>query len=156
LDGKVEAAVLYNPFVNETQASGKARPLFSSKDMPGLVADVLAVSEKSLKDKRAEYVGIVKAWFDTENFLRSNRDEAVAIMAKVVKQQPSQYKIFLPSVRFLGAKDNLDSFAGASNPKSLTAVAVPIAKFLSENQLLKGAVEPAKALDDSLVKEAAR
>ena len=156
LDGKLDAAAVWNPFVNQIQESRKGRPLFSSKDMPGMVADVLAVHEKSLQDKRAEYLGMVRAWYDVEKFLRDHREEAVKIMATIVKQAPENYRIFLPGVRFLNEKDNLDAFAAASNPRSLTKVSPAIIKFLNDTKLIQGNVNFAPALDASLVQEATK
>ena len=156
MEGKVDAAAVWNPFVNDIQSSHKGRPLFSSKDVPRLMSDVLVVSEKSLTQKRAEYVGIVRAWYDVEKFLRDNREEAVTIMAKVVKQKPEEYRIFLSGARFLNEKDNLDSFAPASNPFSLAATSVSLISFLKDKKLIQGDVNIAAALDGSLVKDATK
>ena len=156
MEGKVDAAAVWNPYVNDIQVSRKGRPLFSSKDVPGMMSDVLVASEKSLKQKRAEYVGLVRAWYDVEKFLRDNRDEAVNIMAKVVKQPPEKYKMFLSGVRFLNEKDNLDSFAAASNSRSLAALSIPLVKFLKEKKLVEGDVSIAGAVDDSLIQEVAK
>jgi NitT/TauT family transport system substrate-binding protein len=156
MEGKVDAAAVWNPFVNDIQASRKGRPLFSSKDVPGMMSDVIVASEKSLKEKRADYIGLVRAWYDVEKFLRDSRNEAVSIMAKVVKQEPDQYKIFLSGARFYNQKDNLDSFAGASNSRSLAAVSVPLIKFLKEKKLIQGDVSIAGAVDGSLVQEVAK
>lgn len=156
MEGKVDAAAVWNPFVNDIQVSRKGRPLFSSKDVPGMISDVLVASEKSLNQKRAEYIGLVRAWYDVEKFIRENRDEAASIMAKVVKQPPEKYRIFLSGARFLNQKDNLDSFAGASNPRSLAAVSIPLTKFLKDKKLIEGDVSIAGAIDGSLVQEVAK
>lgn len=156
MDGKVDAAAVWNPFVNDIQVSRKGRPLFSSKDVPGMMSDVLVASEKSFTQKRAEYVGLVRAWYDVEKFLRDNRDEAINIMAKVVKQSPEKYRIFLSGARFLNQKDNLDSFAGASNSRSLAAVSVPLTKFLKDKKLIEGDLNIAGAIDGTLIQEVAK
>jgi NitT/TauT family transport system substrate-binding protein len=154
--GKVDAAATYNPFVNQVQAARKGRPIFSSKDMPGLIVDVVAVNEKSLKAKRADYAGMVRAWYDVESFMREHRDEAIGMMAAMVKQTPEKYRIFLSGVRFLNENDNLDAFAGSSNTRSLAKASAPILKFLSDAKLVQGQVDVSVALDGSLVQEAAK
>lgn len=156
MDGKVDAAAVWNPFVNDIQVSGKGRPLFSSKDVPGMMSDALVASEKSLKEKRAEFVGLVRSWYDVEKFLQTDRDEAIKIMAKVVKQEPNKYRIFLAGARFLGEKDNLESFGAASNPRSLPSVSAVLTKFLTDRKLITGQINLASAIDDSLVKEIAK
>lgn len=153
--GRVDAAVVWNPWVNTIQTSGKGKPLFTSKDVPGMVPDLLVVQEKSLKAKRRDFVGMVKAWYDVEAFLRSNPDETAKIMAKVVSMDAKEYKVFLPGTQFFDQKANLQAFGPASDSTSLTGVAPTIAKFLLDNKLMEGKVDFAKGLDASLVKEVA-
>ena len=98
----------------------------------------------------------MRAWYDVEKFLRDNRDEAVSIMAKVVKQDPKDYRIFLAGAGFFNEKDNLDSFAAASNSRSLAAVSVPLIKFLKEKKLIDGDINIAGSVDGSLVQEIAK
>ncbi len=156
LSGRVDAATVWNPWVNKIELSGKGKALFTSKDMPGLVPDLLVAQEKSLAAHRADFVGMVKAWFEVEKFIREKPDEAVKIMAKVVELAPEEYKVFLPGTRFFGEKDNIDALGPASTPHSLLATAPVIVKFLEENKLIEGKPDFAKAIDASLVKEVAK
>jgi NitT/TauT family transport system substrate-binding protein len=153
--GRVDAAVVWNPWVNKIQTSGKGTPMFTSRDVPGMVPDLLVVQEKSLKAKRKDFVGMVKAWYDVEAFLRSNPDEATRIMAKVVGMDAKEYKVFLPGTKFFDQQANLKAFGPATDPTSLLGVAPAIAKFLLDNKLMEGKVDFARGLDASLVKEVA-
>lgn len=156
LSGRVDAATVWNPWVNKIELSGKGKALFTSKDMPGLVPDLLVAQEKSLAANRADFVGMVKAWYDVEKFIRERPDEAVKIMSKVVELTPEEYKVFLPGTRFFGEKDNIDALGPASTPRSLLATAPAIVKFLEEHKLIDGKPDFAKAVDASLVKELAK
>lgn len=153
--GRVDAAVVWNPWVNKIQSSGKGKALFTSKDVPGLIPDLLVAQEKSVKAKRKDFVGMIKAWYDTEKFIQANPDEAAKIMAKVVGMEAKEYKIFLPGTKFFDQKANLQAFGPATDATSLLGVAPTIAKFLVDNKLMEGKVDYAKGLDASLVKEAA-
>lgn len=155
MTGRVDAAVVWNPWVSKIQSSGKGRALFTSKDMPGLVPDLLVAHGKALgdKEKRAELVGVIRAWFDTEAFIRSNPDEAVKIMSKVVGLKPDEYKVFLPGTRFFAASDNTAAM-DAKQPQSLVAVGPTIYKFLSDNKLIEARVDYAKGIDASLLADA--
>jgi NitT/TauT family transport system substrate-binding protein len=155
LSGRVDAATVWNPWVNKIELSGKGKKLFSSANAPGLVPDLLVVQEKSLAANRKDFVGMVKAWYDVEEFIRTKPDEAVKIMAKIVEMSPEEYKVFLPGTRFFGEKDNLEAFGPASQPRSLLNVAPVIMKFLEDNKLVEGKPDFAKAIDASLVKEVA-
>ena len=153
LAGRVDAAVVWNPWVNQIQQSGKGRALFTSKDMPGLVPDLLVAQEKAIKDKRKDLVGMIKAWFEAEAFIRSKPDEAAQIMAKVVSMKPEEYKVFLPGTAFFDAAANKAAF-DAKNAKSLVAVAPTIAAFLNEHKLIEGTADAAKGVDATLLQDA--
>jgi NitT/TauT family transport system substrate-binding protein len=154
--GRVDAATVWNPWVNQIELSGKGQALFTSKNIPGLIPDLLVVQEKSLAANRKEFLGMVKAWFDVVKFLKDKPDEAAKIMAKVVGMEPADYKVFLPGTRFFAEKENLEAFGTASDSKSLTGSAPVILKFLDDNKLIEGKPDYAKALDASLVKEATK
>jgi NitT/TauT family transport system substrate-binding protein len=155
MSGRTDAAVVWNPWVSRIESSGKGRALFTSKDMPGLVPDLLVAHDKALADKgkRAELVGMIKAWFDTEEFIRSHPDEALKIMSKVVSLKPSEYQVFMPGTRFFNAADNLAAM-DAANPKSLVAVGPTIHQFLASNKLVDGAVDFSSGIDKSLLLDA--
>ena len=155
MSGRVDAAVVWNPWVARIETSGKGRALFSSKDIPGLVPDLLVAQEKALANKaqRAELIGMIQGWFDAEAFIRTNRAEALQIMARVVSMKPDEYQVFLPGTRFFNAADNLAAMDPA-NPKSLVAVGPTIHQFLTTNKLVQGPVDFANGIDKSLLLEA--
>ncbi len=153
--GRVDAAVVWNPWVNTIQTSGKGKPLFTSADVPGMIPDLLVAQEKSLKAKRKDFLGMIRAWYDVERFIRDNPDEATRIMAKVVGMDPKDYKVFLPGTKFFDQPANLKAFGPASDPTSLLGVAPTISKFLLDNKLMEGKVDYARGIDASLVREVA-
>lgn len=154
IGGRVEAAVVWNPWIHQIESSGKGRALFTSKDLPGLIPDLLVAQEKAIKSKRKDLVGMIKAWFDTVAFIQSKPDEAAAIMSKVVNMKPQEYKVFLPGTRFFDAKLNQEALGDASKPLSLLGVAPTVVKFLSENKLIEGTPDVSKGIDASLLAEA--
>jgi NitT/TauT family transport system substrate-binding protein len=155
LAGRVDAAAVWNPWVNKIQTSGKGRALFTSKDVPGMIPDLLVAQEKSIKANRKDYLGMIKAWYEAEAFIKAKPDEAAKIMAKVVGMDAKEYAVFLPGTKFFDQKANLQAFGPASDAASLLGVAPTISKFLLDNQLMEGKVDFAKGLDASLVKEVA-
>jgi NitT/TauT family transport system substrate-binding protein len=150
MSGRVDAAVVWNPWISQIQKSGKGTALFTSAQMPGLIPDLLVAQERSIQSKRQEFIAVIRAWFDTEAFIRAQPDRAVAIMSRVVGMSAEQYRVFLPGTRFFNAAANVDAF----NPKSargLVAVAPNIGAFLLSNKLIDGQPDAAKGVDGSLV-----
>ncbi|HEY4340658.1 MAG TPA: ABC transporter substrate-binding protein [Steroidobacteraceae bacterium] len=150
MSGRVDAAVVWNPWISQIQKSGKGVPLFSSAQMPGLIPDLLVAQERSLQSKRKDFIGMVRAWFDTEAFIRAQPDRAVAIMSRIVSMSPEQYRVFLPGTRFFDAAANLEAFDPKS-PRSLVRVAPNIGAFLLANKLIDGQPDAAKGVDHSLI-----
>lgn len=155
LAGRVDAAAVWNPWVNKIQSSGKGKALFTSRDVPGMIPDLLVAQEKSVKAKRKDYLGMIRAWYEAEAFIQAKPDEAARIMAKVVGMDAREYAVFLPGTRFFDQKANLQAFGPAGDATSLLGVAPTIGKFLLDNKLMEGKADFAKGLDASLVKEVA-
>jgi NitT/TauT family transport system substrate-binding protein len=153
LGGKVDAAVVWNPWIDQITRSGKGRALFTSKDMPGLVPDLLVAQEKAIASKRKDLVGMIKAWFDTEKFIKDQPAEAAKIMAKVVSMKPDEYQVFMPGTRFFDAAANKAALDPAQ-PASLVAVTPTVLGFLKEHKLIEGAPDAAKGIDASLLADA--
>jgi len=155
LGGRVPAVVVWNPWVNQIQASGKGHALFTSKDMPGLIPDCLVARSPALADatKRADLAGMVRAWYDTVAYIKTHPQEAARIMSKVVGLDVKQYLVFLPGTRFFDEADNRKALLSIHDPLSLVAVAPTIIDFLKQNKLLEGSVDPAQGVDPSLVQQ---
>lgn len=153
MTGRVDAAVVWNPWIDQITRSGKGRALFTSKDMPGLIPDLLVAQEKAIQGKRRDLVGMIRAWFDAERFIREHPQEAAAIMAKVVSMKPDDYKVFLPGTRFFDAATNKLAL-DATQAASLQAVTPTIAAFLLEHKLIDGKPDAVRGVDASLLADA--
>jgi NitT/TauT family transport system substrate-binding protein len=153
MSGRVDAAVVWNPWISQIERSGKGRPIFTSKDMPGLIPDLLVAQAQAVQAKRKDLIAMIRAWFDTEAFIRAEPERAVAIMSKVVSLSQEQYRVFLPGTHFFDAAANQEAF-DPKNPKGLVNVAPTIANFLSTNKLIDGQPEAARAVDRSLLEAA--
>lgn len=154
MSGRVDAAVVWNPWIHQIESSGKGKALFTSKDLPGLIPDLLVAQEKAIKTKRKDLVGMIKAWFDTVAFIQSKPDEAAAIMSKIVSLKPEEYKVFLPGTRFFDAKLNQEAMGPATQPLSLLGVAPTVVRFLTDNKLIEGTPDVSKGIDASLLADA--
>jgi len=150
MSGRVDAAVVWNPWISQIEKSGAGRPLFTSTQMPGLIPDLLVAQAQAIQSKRKDFVAMIRAWFDTQAFIQSQPERAVAIMAKVVGMDPGQYRVFLPGTRFFDAAANRDAFDPQSE-HSLVRVAPTIAAFLLSNKLIDALPDAAKGVDRSLL-----
>jgi NitT/TauT family transport system substrate-binding protein len=90
------------------------------------------------------------------DFIRTNEDEAVAIMAKVVEQPPADYKAFLPGTKFFDLQQNLNAFEKRDDDSSLYGSGKTIAEFLKSADQIKKVPDYAAALEPKFVKALAK
>lgn len=130
-----------------------SKPLFTSKEVPGLIYDLTVVDPASLAKRGAEWQKLTALWPRIVAFIEDPKtaDEAVKIMAARVNVKPEQYALAMPGTKLLDlagmqkaftATDGLDSILGSSK----SAHAFNLANKVYDKQL-----DPAKFLDGTFV-----
>lgn len=122
--GQMPIGVTYEPSLSQILGQGggkKFKVVFSSKNAPGLIADVLVFDDKAIKAKPAEIAGIMKGYLDGLAYMKAKPDESARIIgkfmgvsAKEVKEQlPGVYNIPLAEMpkAFVKAKETTSYFA---------------------------------------------
>jgi NitT/TauT family transport system substrate-binding protein len=150
--GKVDAAVVWQPWLYQLEKEKKGTVLFNSSNIPGLIPDLLVFKDDVVKSRPADIQKIVNTWFQVVDFVKSKPDEAVKIMAKVVEQKPADYKVFLPGTKFFDLKANLEAFEKSSDDKSLSGSGKTISDFLKGLDQIKKIPDYDAALDPQFVK----
>ncbi|MBE3553520.1 MAG: ABC transporter substrate-binding protein [Thermicanus sp.] len=151
ISGKLDAAVLWEPFLSKAIKEGKGNLLFSSKDVPGLIPDLL-VFRGEVVDKRPEDVQkIVNAWFKGVAFMQQHPYEAAEIIAKKAELKTEEYQEMLKSIKLFTLQDNLQAFSPGESYISLQYTAEETAKFLQEKGMLNNIPDVKKILDSSFV-----
>lgn len=151
--GKLDAAVIWQPWISQIQREGKGKAIFTSKDLPGLIPDLLVFQEKTIAERPTEVQAIVATWFEVVSFIQSKESEAVKIMAKVVEQKPADYQAFLPGTKFFDLAANLEAFEKKEkDPKSLYGSGKVISDFLKGLDLIKTVPNYGAALEPKFVR----
>jgi NitT/TauT family transport system substrate-binding protein len=122
--GRLPVGVTYEPSLSQILSQGggkKFKVVFSSKDAPGLIADVLVFDEKVIKAKPAEITGIMRAYLDGLAYMKAKPDEAHKIIGKFMGVSAAEVKAQLNGVyniplaempkAFLPAKQTTSYFA---------------------------------------------
>lgn len=78
--GELDAVVCYEPNRTRLLAAG-ARVLFDSSRIPGEVVDLLAVREKTMRERKARLRTLAQAWFGARQFFVDNPEKAAELMA---------------------------------------------------------------------------
>jgi NitT/TauT family transport system substrate-binding protein len=97
--GQMPVGVTYEPSLSQIVSQGggkKYHVVYSSKNAPGLIADVLVFDEKFIKSNPKEISGVIQAYLDGMAYMKAKPDESARIIgkfmgisAKEVKEQLS-------------------------------------------------------------------
>lgn len=134
--GRVPIAYSYEPFITQATKSGKGKVVFSSKDVPGLVPDIIVAHQKLLAERTAEVQKLVDVWHQVLNFRRQNPDEAIAIEAKRARVSVAEQKVLLEGVEWLTPRQTLESFKPGNTTRSLVYAGDVVADFMLKQKLI--------------------
>lgn len=116
---QVDAAVTWEPALSQGAKAEHGHLLLTSADKPGLITDVVAATDATLKEKAADVKSFVRAWYKAVDFIKTNPDEANAIMAQGVGGWLSDPKVFaetLTGIEYLDQEKNLAFFGTSEAP----------------------------------------
>jgi len=80
IDGKVDAAVTYEPYVSTAVDKVNGNLLMQS-NRKLMSTDVILAREKSLDKRPEDYSKLVKAWYKAQEFVKNNPEKGYQIMA---------------------------------------------------------------------------
>jgi len=154
--GKVDAVGAWYPISGRTlsEVSG-SKPLFTSKDAPGLIFDALQVDPESLKARREEWKKVVGVWFKCLEYLNDPKthDDAVKIMAKRIAAKPEDLEKNLKGTHLLDGEGNLKALRKRTTLDSIYGSLQTADKFYINHKVYEKPLNVAPFVDPTLVKE---
>jgi NitT/TauT family transport system substrate-binding protein len=153
--GQVDAVACWQPSVNQTfkQVPG-AKALFTSKQLPGLIYDVVVVTDESLAKRRDDWKKVVAVWPKVLAFIADPKthDEAIAIMAARNGVDPKEYALIFPGSKLQSLTDNQAAFAlGKSGPGTLFGAHIIADTFNRSQKIYADALKVETLIDGSIV-----
>jgi NitT/TauT family transport system substrate-binding protein len=146
--GQVDAVGAFAPFTTTALGLRGSKAISTSADFPGAIPDHLVFTADFVKDHPNEVQAVVKTWFETLDWIKSNKDAAVEIMAKRAGVSVEDYKTYDAGTTIFTREQNLAAFSSGTTPANLDYQAEQIAEFLVSTGLtntkppLDGLFEP--------------
>ncbi len=124
--GDVDAIVAWQPNSGQTlERVPGSTAIYTSRDQPGLIYDVLAVAPQSLYSNRDDWDKVIDVWYRVVDYILdpATRDDALSIMAARVGLSPEEYAPLLDGTKLLkleeaqalfGETNGFDSLLGSS------------------------------------------
>lgn len=130
-----------------------SKAIYTSKDVPGLIYDVVAVSTESLATRKAEWAKFVTVWPKIVAFIQdpATKDEAIKLMAARVNVPAAEYALLLPGTRFYDTAMAKKAFMPTDTLESILGSSKVANAFNLANKVYEAKVDPAAFLDASLV-----
>ncbi len=157
LSHQIDACAVWEP---NKSALLKAMPgthvIYDSRQLPGLIPDLLVFQTKTATAHKQDIQNIVDAWYDMMTWWRAHPAQAVAIMAKRTQSPVDQYNHFITGTRIFDAPEAVAAFTQSSKPTSLYTSGAAISQFLIAQKQITTPPNYAGALDGEFVQAAAK
>lgn len=148
--GQVDAAVTWEPYLSKAAASGE-RVLATTKDTPGVIADVLSVRE-DLAEKNPEVVqALVAALAEATEYLQKNPDDANKIIAAGFKMKAEDVNADSKTIVFYDLQDNKIFFGTTDRKGHAYEIASNAIKFSVSQKTIVKMPELNKIIDSSYI-----
>jgi NitT/TauT family transport system substrate-binding protein len=131
--GQMPIGVTYEPSLSQIVGQGggkKFKVLFSSKDAPGLIADVLVFDDKFIKARPTEVSGVIQGYLDGLAFMRAKPDEAAKIIGKAMGVSAKEVREQLSGVYNIPLAEMPKAFAKGKDTTSYYASGAVIGGLL--------------------------
>ncbi len=113
LAGRVPVAVTYEPYIAAAKKQdAKVSLVYTAGKDPGLVSDVLVVTDDAIKNKPGMVLALVKSWGDALIAYDADKTAGRKIIADGVGATPEELASAFDGVRYYSVKENQTSFNG--------------------------------------------
>lgn len=153
--GQLPIGVTYEPSLSQILGQGggkKFKVVFSSKNAPGLIADVLVFDDKVIKAKPAEITKIMKAYLDGMAYMKAKPAEAHKIIGKFMGVSAAEVKEQLTGVYNIPLAEMPKAFLPAKETTSYYASGEIIGQLLKAKGQITTLPPTEATFDASLVK----
>lgn len=134
-----------------------SKPIFTSKDIPGLIYDCLFVSPESLDARRDDWKKVVEVWYRIVDYMKNedNTDDVLSILAARVNVTPDEYEPFLEGTHILTLEEVIMVWRDAPGLASVYGSSEIVDEFNVTFGVYKEPVDYQAYFDPSLTKEIA-
>lgn len=150
--GKTDAVGAFPPFWLTALKREGSKELISSKEFPGAIPDLLAVSQKLIDEQPDQVQALVNTWFDILDFMEKNPDKADQIMAARADVTVEELQQLKEGTKIFTIEENLEAFSEGDSMKHMPFAAPKMSKFMLDVGFIESEPDLSKIFDDSFVK----
>lgn len=151
---KVDAAVVWEPWLTKAREEGGGHILASTKDYPNLIVDCLAFNNDVVSRSPQDVQKIVNAVLKAISYWKKQPDEANKIMAPYFQVDAAKYAQILSGASFCDLERNRQYFGSKETPGPITEVAKRAAEIWLLAKVIEMSVKPESIISTNFVNQA--
>lgn len=128
--GSIDAASIFDPQMSKAAKESGGKVIFSSKDLPGELSDVLIIKDSIVKDRTDEVQGIVDAWYQVQDKYNKDSDSVVDLISPKAELTNDEFYSLLDGIDIATKDYNKEVFA--NNGEKMTSLVTKVANFLKD------------------------
>jgi NitT/TauT family transport system substrate-binding protein len=155
VSGAVPGGVTYEPSVSQILATGDGRKfkvIYSSKDAPGLITDVLVFDGKRIPKQSAVIAGVIHGYIDGLAYMKAKPAEAAKVIGKALGVSDKEVLEQLKGVYNIPPTEMGRNFTQSKATTSFYGSGTVVGSVLLKKGQIKAVPAIAATLDDQFVK----
>jgi|TARA_R110001592_G_scaffold107065_9_gene300010 NitT/TauT family transport system substrate-binding protein len=152
--GNLPVGVTYEPNVSQIVGMGNGERfhvVYSSKEAPGLITDVLAFDEKVIADREKAITAMIKGYQAGLDYMKANPEESAIIIGKVLGVSGPEATEQMDGVYNIPLDEMAQIFEPSDSTMSFYGSGAVIADILVKNQQIPAAPDFGDTFDASFV-----
>jgi NitT/TauT family transport system substrate-binding protein len=151
LSGRVDAAVVWEPWLSRAETEGDGHILASTAKYPDLIVDCLAFNPAVIERSPGDVQKIVDALLRAIDFWKADPQEADKIMAPHFQVSTELYEKILAGAKFCDLERNREYFGTSDKQSGVFDVARTASDIWLEAGAIKHSVEPKSIISTKFV-----
>jgi len=153
LTEKTDVAVTWEPWLSRASEREDGKILFSTKESPELIYDILITREDLTKKEKEDVKAVMRAWFKALAWMEENPEEAVESFARNLNLPKEEVEFFLTKLEFMNYEDNLEFYGAEENLGPVEEYTNKAVEIWQEENVIKQSVDPNSIIDTSYLNE---
>ncbi len=135
--GEVDAVITYEPDLGRLLHEKGAHVVFTSKEIPGEIVDVLALRRPAIEGRADEIRRILRAWFRALDELKAHPQEAAETMARRQNVSVEEFLQGLNGAHIPDLPENRQLLGTAEQPGPIHQTVDRLGRFLVRHNLAR-------------------
>lgn len=150
--GSLDGAVTWEPWITKATSTGQGHVVYSTKDAPYVIIDVVVVSPKHANKEKTE--AFLRAMVKAHDFIAANPQKAAEIAAKAFEQTPEEAAEMLGKVKFFTKAENFAEVGTPEAPGPIIPATKDLIDFFVARKVMDKPLSPESVYDLAYLKGA--